>query len=193
MARCSATLLASVRALGGGLTRARPGATRVSTAAHRATAHFLASCYRNPKGVDLVVLDQGVDTSTALGRMPSQILGATAESERALTSERTRDGLAATPGPHRWPAAQAHLLPAQIAQDPYDELGPDGRLAHAVAEIAVEFEPPSPESRDRPDRLSMVVGGARHRSGRLTHCRPVPRSTHGRAPGADASRIHRPT
>ena len=44
-------------------------------------------------GVDLVVLDQGIDTSTAVGRMFFQILGATAEFAHALTSERTRDGL----------------------------------------------------------------------------------------------------
>jgi len=35
-------------------------------------------------GVDLVVLDQGIDTSTAVGRMFFQILGAIAEFEHAL-------------------------------------------------------------------------------------------------------------
>ncbi len=34
------------------------------------------------RGVDLVVLDQGIDTSTAVGRMFFQILGAIAEFER---------------------------------------------------------------------------------------------------------------
>ena len=47
------------------------------------------------RGVDLVVLDQGTGTSTALGRMFSQILGAIAELEHAFMSERTPDGLAA--------------------------------------------------------------------------------------------------
>ncbi|MFI6368342.1 recombinase family protein [Nocardia sp. NPDC050630] len=47
------------------------------------------------RGVDLVVLDQNIDTSTALRRMFFQILGAIAEFEHALMSERTRDGLAA--------------------------------------------------------------------------------------------------
>jgi DNA invertase Pin-like site-specific DNA recombinase len=47
--------------------------------------------------VDLVVLDQGIDTSTAVGRMFVQILGSIAEFEHALTSERTIDGLAAAP------------------------------------------------------------------------------------------------
>jgi DNA invertase Pin-like site-specific DNA recombinase len=45
--------------------------------------------------VDLVVLDQGIDTSTAVGRMFFQILGSIAEFEHALMSERTMDGLAA--------------------------------------------------------------------------------------------------
>ncbi|MEV7969202.1 recombinase family protein [Sphaerisporangium sp. NPDC088356] len=47
------------------------------------------------EGVDLVVLDQGIDTSTAVGRMFFQILGAVAEFEHALLSERTVDGLEA--------------------------------------------------------------------------------------------------
>lgn len=47
------------------------------------------------RGVDLVVLDQGIDTSTALGRLFFQIIGAIAEFEHALMSERTMDGLAA--------------------------------------------------------------------------------------------------
>jgi DNA invertase Pin-like site-specific DNA recombinase len=47
------------------------------------------------RGVDLVVLDQGIDTSTAVGRMFFHILGAIAEFEHALISERTMDGLAA--------------------------------------------------------------------------------------------------
>jgi DNA invertase Pin-like site-specific DNA recombinase len=46
-----------------------------------------------PRGVDLVVLHQGIDTSTAVGRMFFQILGAIAEFEHALMSERTMDGL----------------------------------------------------------------------------------------------------
>jgi DNA invertase Pin-like site-specific DNA recombinase len=51
----------------------------------------------------LVVLDQVIDTSTAIGRMFSRILGAIAEFEHALMSERTMDGLA---------AARARAVPA---------------------------------------------------------------------------------
>ncbi|MDI3314518.1 MAG: recombinase family protein [Mycobacterium sp.] len=46
-------------------------------------------------GVNLVVLDQGIDTSTAIGRMFFQILSAIAEFEHTLMSEPTTDGLAA--------------------------------------------------------------------------------------------------
>ena len=45
--------------------------------------------------MDLVVPGQGIDTSTAVGRMFFQILGAIAEFEHALMAERTVDGLAA--------------------------------------------------------------------------------------------------
>lgn len=45
--------------------------------------------------VDLVVLEQGIDTSNALGRMFFHILGALAEFERELLRERTLEGLAA--------------------------------------------------------------------------------------------------
>ncbi len=47
------------------------------------------------RDVDLVVLDQGIDTSTAVGRLFFQIIGAISEFEHALMSERTMDGLAA--------------------------------------------------------------------------------------------------
>ena len=67
------------------------------------------------RGVDLVVLDQGIDTSTALGRLFFQIIGAIAEFEHALMSERTMDGLAARPRPraHRRAEAQARIAPGQ--------------------------------------------------------------------------------
>ena len=93
------------------------------------------------RGVDLVVIDQGIDTSTAVGRMFFQILGAIAEFEHALMAERTRDGLAAARARGRIGRQRPKLNPrqARIAQDMYDELGPDGRRAHTVAEIASEF------------------------------------------------------
>lgn len=108
----------------------------------RSLEHLIAlSNELQARGVDLVVLNQGIDTSTALGRMFFQILGAIAEFEHALMSERTRDGLAAARARGRTGGQKAKLTPrqAKIAQDMYEELGPDGRRAHTVAEIGAEF------------------------------------------------------
>ena len=46
-------------------------------------------------GVDLVVLDQAIDTCTPSGRLLFHVLGSIAEFERDLIRERTRAGLAA--------------------------------------------------------------------------------------------------
>ena len=46
-------------------------------------------------GVDLIVLDQAIDTSTPSGRLLFNVLGSIAEFERDLIRERTRAGLAA--------------------------------------------------------------------------------------------------
>jgi DNA invertase Pin-like site-specific DNA recombinase len=63
--------------------------------------------------VDLVVLDQGIDTSTALGRMFFHILGAIAEFDHALMSERTRDGLAAARARGRTGGQKPNSAPAR--------------------------------------------------------------------------------
>ena len=91
------------------------------------------------RGVDLVVPDQGIDTSTAVGRMFFQILGAIAE--HALMSERTMDGLAAARARGRTGGQKPKLTPrrARIAQEMYDETGPDGKRRYTVAQIAAEF------------------------------------------------------
>ena len=49
----------------------------------------------NELGVELRVLDQNIDTSTAQGKFFFTIIGAVAEFERSLIVSRTRDGLAA--------------------------------------------------------------------------------------------------
>jgi DNA invertase Pin-like site-specific DNA recombinase len=94
-----------------------------------------------PRGVDLVVLDQGSDTSTAVGRMFFQILGAIAEFEHALMSERTRDGLEAARTRGRTGGQRPKMTARQptIAQAVYDETGADGRRIHTVQQIAEEF------------------------------------------------------
>ena len=93
------------------------------------------------RGVDLVVLDQGIDTSTAVGRMFFHILGAVAEFEHALMSERTREGLAAARARGRTGGQKPKLGPRQaaLAQAMYDETGADGKRRYTVAQIAAEF------------------------------------------------------
>jgi DNA invertase Pin-like site-specific DNA recombinase len=93
------------------------------------------------KGVDLVVLDQGIDTSTAVGRMFFQILGAIAEFEHALMSERSMDGLAAARARGRTGGQKPKLGPRQVklAWQMYDERGEDGKRKHTVQQIADEF------------------------------------------------------
>lgn len=91
--------------------------------------------------IDLVVLDQGIDTSTAIGRMFFQILGSIAEFEHALMSERTPDGLAAARARGRTGGQKPKLGPRQIAlaREMYEETGPDGKRVHTVQHIAEEF------------------------------------------------------
>ena len=93
------------------------------------------------RGVDLVVLDQGIDTSTAVGRMFFQILGAIAEFEHALMSERTLDGLAAARARGNTGGQKPRLTPrqARIARQMYEETDANGRRLHTVAQIAAEF------------------------------------------------------
>jgi DNA invertase Pin-like site-specific DNA recombinase len=87
------------------------------------------------------VLDQGIDTSTPAGKMFFHILGAVAEFEAALASERTLDGLAAARARGRTGGQKPKLTPRQtaIAQAMYDETSPDGRRRYTVAQIAAEF------------------------------------------------------
>jgi len=95
--------------------------------------------------VDLVVLDQGIDTSTAIGRMFFQILGAIAE--HARMSERTLDGLAAA----RARAAPSGRSPSSPRGKPVSPsrctTKPD-RMASAATPW--RRSPPSPVSPGRP-------------------------------------------
>jgi DNA invertase Pin-like site-specific DNA recombinase len=109
--------------------------------------------------VDLVVLDQGIDTSTAVGRMFFQILGAIAEFEHALMSERTLDGLAAARARGRTGGQKPKLTPrqARIAREMYDETGPDGKRYYTVAQIAAEFGVTRPTIYRHLESLSRVA------------------------------------
>jgi DNA invertase Pin-like site-specific DNA recombinase len=124
---------------------ARPGDQLVVTKLDRlgrSLEHLIALARQLQENrVDLVVLDQGVDTSTPVGRMFFQILGAIAEFEHALMSERTLDGLAAARARGRTGGQKPKLTArqARIAQEMYEETGPDGRRRYTVEQIAAEF------------------------------------------------------
>ena len=104
------------------------------------------------RGVDLVVLDQGIDTSTAVGRMFFQILGSIAEFEHALMSERTMDGLAAARARGRVGGPKPKLRPrqAELARQMYDQV--DERR-HATSSPS----PRSPPSSASPDPRSTAT------------------------------------
>lgn len=93
------------------------------------------------RGVDLVVLDQNIDTSTPVGKMFFHMIGAVAEFEAALASERTRDGLAAARARGRTGGQKPKLgsRQAKLARQMYDETDADGTRRYTVAQIAAEF------------------------------------------------------
>jgi len=93
------------------------------------------------RGVDLIVLDQGIDTSTAAGRMFFHMLGSIAEFEHALMSERTIEGLAAARRRGRVGGSKPKLGPRQItaARVMFDEQTPTGKNRYTIAQIAAEF------------------------------------------------------
>lgn len=108
----------------------------------RSLEHLIAlSKQLQERGVDLVVLDQGIDTSTAVGRMFFQILGSIAEFEHALMSERTRDGLEAARARGRTGGQKPKLCPRQVAlaSAMYAETDDQGKRRYTVAQIAAEF------------------------------------------------------
>lgn len=92
-------------------------------------------------GIGLVVLDQGIDTSTPAGRLFFTIIGAIAEFEHSMMVERTHDGLAAARARGRVGGRKKALRPRQVelAQRMYDELGDDGKRKHTVQDIADEL------------------------------------------------------
>lgn len=108
----------------------------------RSLEHLIAlSRELQDRGVDLAVLDQGIDTSTAVGRMFFQILGAIAEFEHALMSERTMDGLEAARARGRTGGQKPKLGPRQVAlaRQMYEEVAQDGKRRYTVQQIADEF------------------------------------------------------
>jgi DNA invertase Pin-like site-specific DNA recombinase len=112
--------------------------TRLSRAM-RSLQHLLGlAADLKARGVDLVVLKQGIDTTTPAGRLAFNMMGAIDEFQRELIIEGTREGLAAARARGRTGGRKPKLSPDQIrlARRLYAETGEDGRRAHTVDQIA---------------------------------------------------------
>jgi DNA invertase Pin-like site-specific DNA recombinase len=93
------------------------------------------------RDIDLVVLEQEVDTTTSAGRLAFHVMGALGEFQRELTAEATYQGLAAARARGRVGGRPRKLSANQaaIARQLYDERGPDGKQTRTVAQIAAMF------------------------------------------------------
>ncbi|MGB8993880.1 MAG: recombinase family protein [Pseudonocardiaceae bacterium] len=89
------------------------------------------------RGVDLVVLKQGIDTTTPAGRFLFHVIGAMDEMLADLISEGTLEGLEAARARGRKPKLSARQV--TVARQMYDEKGVDGKRRYTVDEIAETF------------------------------------------------------
>jgi DNA invertase Pin-like site-specific DNA recombinase len=127
------------------LGRLRPGDTFVITRLSRAVRSLRdlidLAVGLDARGIDLVVLEQGVDTTTPPGRMAFDVVSAIGECQRELTAEATYQGLAAARARGRVGGRPRKLSADQaaLARQLYDERGPDGKQTRTVAQIAVMF------------------------------------------------------
>lgn len=114
------------------------------------------------RGVDLVVLEQGIDTTTPAGRLSFHVLAAVAQFQRELIVENTLDGLAAARARGRTGGQKPKLGPkqAQLAQAMYDEVGADGKRRYTVQQIADELRVSRPTIYRYLGREARRVAGA---------------------------------
>lgn len=83
----------------------------------RSTKHLLALAEElRDRGVELVILNLGLDTSTPSGQMVFTVLCAVAQMEADLTLERTMDGLKAARARGRVGGRKQKLSPKQAAE-----------------------------------------------------------------------------
>ena len=93
------------------------------------------------RGIDLVVLKQGIDTTTPAGRFTFHVLAAMDEMLADLISEGTREGLESARARGRAGGRKPKLTArqAEVARGMYDETGSDGKRRYTVDEIAGTF------------------------------------------------------
>lgn len=93
------------------------------------------------RGIGLVVLKQGLDTTSPQGRLVFHLFGALDEFQRELIVEGTNEGLAAARARGRTGGRKAKLGRRQVelARLMYAETGDDDKRRHTVADIAAEL------------------------------------------------------
>jgi len=93
------------------------------------------------RGIDLVVLKQGIDTTTPAGRFTFHVLAAMDEMLADLISEGTREGLESARARGRVGGRKPKLTArqAEVARGMYEEKSDDGKRKYTVAEIAETF------------------------------------------------------
>jgi DNA invertase Pin-like site-specific DNA recombinase len=94
------------------------------------------------RGVDLVVLEQGIDTTTRAGRFLFRVFAAMDEMVADLISEDTRTGLEAARARGRVGGRKPKLTQRQIriARQMYEDKGEDGKRKYSVSDIAESFD-----------------------------------------------------
>jgi DNA invertase Pin-like site-specific DNA recombinase len=124
------------------LGRLRPSDTFVITRlsrAMRSLRHLIGlSADLTERGVHLQVLKQGIDTTTAQGRLVFHVLGAIDEFQRELNVEGTLEGLASAHARGRTggrpPAMSADQV--KLARQLADQRGADGRREYTITQVA---------------------------------------------------------
>ncbi|MFE4456042.1 recombinase family protein [Nocardia tengchongensis] len=113
------------------------------------------------RGIDLVVLKQGIDTTTPAGRFPFHIIAAMDEMLADLISEGTREGLESARARGRVGGRPPALTELQVlkAWEMYDERDNCGKRRYTVAQIAETFDvslKPSTATSNSADRYGRV-------------------------------------
>jgi DNA invertase Pin-like site-specific DNA recombinase len=101
-------------------------------------------------GIDLVVLEQGIDTSTPAGKLAFHVLASVMQFQRELIVDGTYDGLASARARGRTGGQKPKLTPrqAKLAREMYDS------REFTVAEIAAEFRVSRPTIYRHIDKLA---------------------------------------